>query len=246
MVPQQKVAVSNVGLGNNQLNNNARQMKQNSVNNKFVSVANYQKAAPDRFAPYGYTPYIRKSMPPSSVQAVTPQAPPVAPKVESYQPPKLSAVQYGNLVQDDSLPSKPAPEKRAAPEFLNAADLMPTQTMGGVDAPEVIQMDRTMWSNSKVRTQLDADFIRGDLAIAPLQNNGWFQSKYANAANLRAGALAAIGGSNNENAKNVQRLIAAYKGVSPSSFAGAPITGAVSKELGFGPHNESLNVNLNF
>ena len=123
---------------------------------------------------------------------------------------------------------------------------MPAQTMETVglsgQVVDTYQTDRLMYANSKVRTQLDSDFIRGDLAIIPAQNQGWFQSRYANATNLRPGALAAIGGANNENAKNLSRLVSSYSGSAPTTFAGAPISLAVSKELGIGPHRESLSV----
>jgi hypothetical protein len=197
----------------------------------FVSVANYQQNVLNKIAPMGYTPYIKYKMPPSNMLGVLPENP--------------NPLDYTKMVKENYGGRVSSP-KKAAPEYLSTEDLMPSQTMETVglsgQVGDTYQTDRLMYSNSKVRTQLDSDFIRGDLAIVPAQNQGWFQSRYANATNLRPGALAALGGANNENAKNLSKLVSAYSGTAPSAFAGSPITGAVSKELGVGPHRESLQV----
>ena len=201
----------------------------------FVSVANYQQNVQNRFSPMGYTPYIKYKMPPSDVLGVTPMNP----------APLSSQVDYAKIIKED-YNKNTAPKMKAAPEYLDVADLMPSQTMETVGVSgqvgDTYQTDRLMYANSKVRTQLDADFIRGDLAIIPAQNQQWFQSRYANPVNLRPGALAALGGADNQNAKNLSRLVSSYSGVAPTTFAGSPITGAISKELGIGPHRESLSV----
>lgn len=201
----------------------------------FVSVANYQQNIQNRFSPMGYTPYIKYKMPPSDVLGVTPMNP----------APLSTGMDYAKIVQEDY--NKPAASKmRASPEYLDAADLMPSQTMETVglsgQVGDTYQTDRLMYSNSKSRTQLDADFIRGDLAIIPAQNQGWFQSRFANPTNLRPGALAALGGADNQNAKNLTRLVSSYSGVAPTTFAGSPITGSISKELGVSPHRSTLEV----
>lgn len=197
----------------------------------FVSVANYQQNMQNRFSPMGYTPYIKYKMPPSGVLGVTPMNP--------------APLDYTNMVQENYKSSPSAP-KKAAPEYMNVEDLMPSQTMETVGASgqvvDTYQTDRLMYSNSKSRTQLDADFIRGDLAIVPAQNQQWFQSRYANPTNLRAGALAALGGADNQNAKDLSRLVSSYSGVAPTAFAGSPITGFISKELGISPHRSTLEV----
>ena len=198
----------------------------------FVSVANYQQNVQNRFSPMGYTPYIKYKMPSSDMLGVTPMNP--------------APLDYSGMVKENYKSEAPA-KKSAAPEYLKAEDLMPSQTMETVgvsgQVTDTYQTDRLMYANSKVRTQLDSDFIRGDLAIIPDQSHPqWFQSRYSNPVNLRAGALAALGGANNENAKNLSRLVSSYSGVAPTSVAGSPITGVVSKELGIGPHRESLSV----
>lgn len=197
----------------------------------FVSVANYKQNIPSRFSPMGYTPYINYKMPPSNVLAFTPENP--------------EPLDYTNMVKESY--KAPQAPKRSAPEYMNVEDLMPSETMETVGVSgqvvDTYQTDRLMYSNSKVRTQLDSDFIRGDLAIVPVnQGSQWFVSRYANPTNLRAGALAALGGANNDNAKNLSRLVSSYSGVAPTTFAGSPITGVVSKELGIGPHRESVSV----
>ena len=197
----------------------------------FVSVANYQQNIPSRFSSMGYTPYINYKMPPSNMLGMQPLNP--------------EPLDYTNMVKENYRTSE-AP-KRASPEYMNVEDLMPSETMETVGVSgqvvDTYQTDRLMYSNSKVRTQLDSDFIRGDLAIVPVnQGSQWFVSRYANPTNLRAGALAALGGANNDNAKNLSRLVSSYSGVAPTTFAGSPITGVVSKELGIGPHRESVSV----
>jgi hypothetical protein len=107
---------------------------------------------------------------------------------------------------------------------------------------DTFQAERLIYANTKSVTQSAGDAIRGDLAVIPLQKTGWFESSYANPVNLRTGALAAMGGVNNESAKELSTLISAYSGSAPVAFAGSPVTGTTMKELGVGPHRESLSV----
>lgn len=218
-------------LQNSMQNQGARLSQLNQLKNRFVTVANWQQPIQNRFSSTGYSAYINQRPAPEGMQGVTPLAP----------------LEYGNIVKQEC-PSTMSSVNNAKPqpEFLSASDLMPAQTMEGFESPECIQIDRNMWSNTKTRTQNTADFIRGDLPIVPLANGGWFNSQYANATNLRTGAMAALGGANNETAKLTAQLTTAYRGTAPSSFAGAPITGAVSQELGIGPRNESVSVNVSY
>lgn len=235
MQPQKNIDFAQMRLNalqNSMQTQSTRLSQLNQLKNNFVSSANLQQPIQSRFSSTGYSAYINQRPAPQGMQGVTPLAP----------------LEYGNIVKQEC-PSTMSSVNNAKPqpEFLSASDLMPAQTMEGFEAaPECIQIDRNMWSNTKIRTQNTADFIRGDLPVVPLANGGWFNSQYANAANLRTGAMAALGGANNETAKLTAQLTTAYRGTAPSSFAGAPITGAVSQELGIGPRNESVSVNVSY
>lgn len=207
--------------------NNTNMAIQKANNAGFVSVANYQPTLQTRFSPMGYNAQITYKMPPAGLQAVTPMDP--------------SPLDYGNMVKEEyNAPSKP----KQAPEYLSAEDLMPSQTMENVNqVGDTYQVQRLIYSNSRTRLLAASDYIRGDAPVAPCAKQvGWFQSRYANATNLNQGALVAMGGLNNDTAKATAQLISSYSGVAPSAIAGSPITGSVSKEIGIGPHRESVNV----
>jgi hypothetical protein len=210
--------------------NNAKMSMDKAARAGFVSVANYQQNVQNRFSPYGYTPYIRYKMPPENMQGVTPMNP--------------TPLDYGNMVKEEY--SAPKQKSRQTPEYLSTEDLMPSQTMESVNSGRIadtFQTERLMYANYKLPTRRAADLIRGDINIAPCQKNlGWFQSYLANATNLTQGALAVMGGVNNDTAKATAQLISAYSGVAPAAIAGSPITGTVAKEIGIGPHRESVSV----
>ena len=196
----------------------------------FVSVANYQQNMVSKFSPYGLTTYTRYKMPPQNMLGTTPTDP--------------TPLDYTRMVKENY--SEPAMQPKQSPEYLSAEDLMPSQTMETVGADgqvtDTFQAERLIYANTKSVTQSAGDAIRGDLAVIPLQKTGWFESSYANPVNLRTGALAAMGGVNNESAKELSTLISAYSGSAPVAFAGSPVTGTTMKELGVGPHRESLSV----
>jgi hypothetical protein len=207
----------------------------NQVSNSgFVSVANYQKNIQDRFSPMGYTPYIKYKLPPTDMQGITPMNP--------------SPLQYGDMVKEEYNPmDKPV---KASPEYLSSEELMPSSTMETI---QTYQTDRLMYSNKKAANSYGGlDRIRGDPPVMPIvstmstgpdgTNKHWFVSRYANATNLTQGALAALGGLNNETAKETAQLVSSFSGTAPTYFAGSPITGVTSQTLGVGPHRESVMV----
>jgi len=206
----------------------------------FISVANYQKNIQDRFSPMGYTPYIKYKLPPTDMQGITPMNP--------------SPLQYGDMVKEEYNPNnKPM---KASPEYLSSEELMPSSTMetiGSQGAVQTYQTDRLMYSNKKAANSYGGlDRIRGDPPVMPIvstmstgpdgTNKHWFVSRYANATNLTQGALAALGGLNNETAKETAQLVSSFSGTAPTYFAGSPITGVTSQTLGVGPHIESVTV----
>lgn len=67
-----------------------------------------------------------------------------------------------------------------------------------------------------------SDFFRGDLPIAPC-NTGWFYSGGNPSVDLNRGALAAMGGFDNDTAKNLAALVQKSTLGASSTFAGVPL-----------------------
>lgn len=64
---------------------------------------------------------------------------------------------------------------------------------------EEVIVDRLIYANRNSRTRGAGDWIRGDLAIVPNDNNGWFVSQYSDPqTSLNTGALGAMAGFNEQ------------------------------------------------
>jgi hypothetical protein len=106
--------------------------------------------------------------------------------------------------------------------YTNTSDLLPVQNMSqgmgmamvnqlGEVSNQPIVYDRYIYANQKSRLYAQADPIRGDLAIVP--NKGeWFNVSVRPQIDLNSGALAAIGGINNETNNQLLALQNAVSG----------------------------------
>lgn len=120
----------------------------------------------------------------------------------SQSPEKLagSVEQLENLsgYQINNFPA-PEQDENVTPSFGLSDDMT-----GNSD--EVI-VDRLIYANRNSRTRGAGDWIRGDLAIAPNDNNGWFVSQYSDPqTSLNTGALGAMAGFN-EQTESLQNFL---------------------------------------
>ena len=92
----------------------------------------------------------------------------------------------------------------------------------------VIISNQLTFANKKNRLWGLADLIRGDLAIAPCTGN-WFQVSANPATGLNAGALASIGGYDNESMQNTVKLIHAASGNTNSTMAGMDLSSQLNQ-----------------
>ena len=99
----------------------------------------------------------------------------------------------------------------AAVEHPSMEDMIPVGDMTTMNADgEVVQpimFDRLMIVNRNSRMRGLGDYFRGDLSITPCaEHNGWFKSHHG-VEGLNPGAMAVMGGINNESTKALASLI---------------------------------------
>lgn len=195
----------------------------------FVNVpGNYDALLPPRFSNVDYGANIRYNMPGRSMQAV-PKNPltygNMAVKKENYSAPSCgpSGANKGSVYGMSGLRNMPqpdysAPGRKAAESKLQSYEVtsvLPVGTMteltssGSVQQP--VMYDRFMYANQRSRLREQGDPIRGDLPIAPL-SGGWFTPSVNPNVDLRDGALAVMGGINNNTQQQTTALMNAASG----------------------------------
>ena len=95
---------------------------------------------------------------------------------------------------------------------------MTTMTSSGQEINSIVY-DRPMYAMPKSRLFATSDYIRGDLAIIPHQT-GWFRPSVTPNIDLNPGALAVMGGINNDSAKDTANLIYQASSGGQSTLAG--------------------------
>jgi len=100
-------------------------------------------------------------------------------------------------------------------------------TMKVVDATgqaaEVVCYDRYIVANNNSRLRSQGDMIRGDLPIQPC-STGWFQVSANPAIDLQQGALAVMGGVNNQTAQDLASLINCTSGGADTTIGGVDMS----------------------
>jgi hypothetical protein len=107
-----------------------------------------------------------------------------------------------------------------------------TDELGKIEPQETI-MNRLIYAPLKSFKTQGADFIRGDLPITPDQGC-WFRPSANPSTDLRGGALAAIGGMNNETTKELLALKSAAMGQMSNVGSGVKYTVEKSAYLSSG------------
>lgn len=211
----------------------------------FTVPGTYQSPIAPRFSNTGYGAYITYNLPEKKNLAVDPTDPMLlASMVEKPSikerfryPQDSSSTDFQNKY--NSLTQAPVSEQA----ILSELPVQPMSTSTGSEVPLV--MDRFIVANLKSRLYGAADFIRGDLAIPPVlpqsdvYSTTMFRPSVAPSIDLNAGAMAVMGGSFNENCRDVVQLSMQDNGGTRNTFAGDQWNNNAQTTLG------KLQLNMN-
>jgi len=135
--------------------------------------------------------------------------------------PRFSNIGYGSLSTD-----MPSENNRGSPkdpltygESIDDEEDDEKDTQTDSKPKESIIYDRLIYAPKKSRLSGTGDAIRGDLAIAPALNTGWFNVSATPHLDLKAGAMTIMGGSN-ESSRALSKLMYASSGKSINTFSG--------------------------
>ena len=133
-------------------------------------------------------------------------------------PGDYAAGNYHEIINDISN------DKNGNIEILDSIPVSDMTTMNALGQSEqMVVYDRLIYANKKSRNRALGDFFRGDLAIVPHEGD-WFRTSAHPNTDLQPGALAVMGGVDNENTKKLASLIGStsaeptLSGVSMASF----------------------------
>lgn len=244
------------------------------MKNQFLTYPSYQANLSPRMNSIGVTPFMRARMPDRANMA-EPINPLGYPRETSIN--RQNAMDYNKMVTKEkyqgyndaiAMTGYPGPDYKAnRSEYNKIAETLPkteflesipVETMETVSPDGQIEnvrvVDQLVYSNLKSRLRGQSDPIRGDLPITPCQR-GWFSVSVNPVVDLNQGALAVMGGLDNEQTKQTWSLASKYAGgvgQTASSIAGLgfnPIGSGskmtLQKSLGMSP-DEGVSVVQNY
>jgi len=141
---------------------------------------------------------------------------------------------YGD-VMNDVYSNSQYPEITSS---LPVGDMTTVNSAGETIHP--IVYDRYIYANRHSRLRRCGDPFRGDLAIMP-HSTGWFRPSVQPNIDLQSGALAVMGGSNNETANELAKLMYNSSGNSAHGIAGIPGNQAVSDAYSLNMSNQTYS-----
>jgi hypothetical protein len=196
----------------------------------FTVPGQYQSPLAPRFSNTGYGAYITYNMPDKKNLGVDPTNPMMLASMvekphtkESFRyPANSSSTNYQQKYDSLTTPYTSGPD---AKEIVNE---LPVQSMSASNGSEVpLVMDRFIVSNLKSYRYGAGDYIRGDLAIAPINptlgdvySAVMFRPSSTPATELNPGAMAVMGGAYNENVRDVVQLKMQSNGGARNTFSG--------------------------
>jgi len=204
----------------------------------FVSVPSFQSLLAPRINPNGYRPFITYNMTDYKNQAV-PKNPLGYNNKESFKNIKCDSCISPNVNSQGSIQplSQSANLTDDCAEVSDGTnDMLPITTLGSTDGgvqDQPIVFDRYIFAQKKSRRTQDADFIRGDLPIQPMET-GWFRPSVNVLTDLRQGAMSVMGGYDNDTSKDLAQLINKTSGGTMSVIGGVDLTtqlGNISQDV---------------
>lgn len=229
-----------------------KKLTDSTFDGKIVSVANYQASMSPRLGiPEGLRAGLAYATPATANMAFEAGKPMSAgacvassgagmatasrpPSIEGYEETKQYADAVGGSCQNASsqnasMMAAMAQGAAAPGGKMVTASAVVTKGMDGTNLQgepvNVYTVNNLMYSppgSRYTRSRGVSDMIRGDLPIAPC-NTGWFYSGGDPAVDLNRGALAAMGGFDNDTSKNLAALVQKSTLGASSTFAGSPL-----------------------
>jgi len=217
----------------------------------FTVPGQYQSPLAPRFSNTGYGAYITYNMPDKKNLGVDPTNPMMLASMvekphtkENFNyPPTSSSTNYQQKY--DSL-TTPYTSGSNPKEIVNE---LPVQSMSSSNGSEVpLVMDRFIVSNLKSYRYGAGDYIRGDLAIAPINptlgdpySAVMFRPSATPATELNPGAMAVMGGAYNESVRDTVQLKMQANGGARNTYSGD--TWAQNPQTLIGSIEGGLNMN---
>ena len=157
---------------------------------QFMNRPTYKSGLPPRFYAGDYKSELRGAEPPADVMGTTTNP------LQYSKVPNTLASEGGSNGKSSSLYQTSGYSDPL--EYIDPSEVLPAEDTSGIEFgrlasdPETYVYDRLIYANQKRRNLNDADWIRGDLPIAP-DNRGWFQTSVKPHLDLRTGAMQHIG-----------------------------------------------------
>jgi hypothetical protein len=133
--------------------------------------------------------------------------------------------QIANTVSKGVVPEKVQQERQFSTEYVNT---LPVGTMTDMDpsgnVEQVAVYDRFVYTTQMpARNKAGVNYFAGDLAIAPLTTSVFGNPDCSPGTDLQQGALFVMGGTDNDNSKNLLALQQSYKGGGMTTFSGVSL-----------------------
>lgn len=193
-----------------------------------MSAGQYQSTVPPRAVGNGLGKAVYNNLPDNAYMGVDPTQ-----AIISRGCSVVGGNQFASMIdtKENFDPSNAVPSTQAVfnPQGDAYANALPVGTMDTMTpdgkVEEVVVYDRFMMTSGGSATlRGGTNYIAGDLAIAPLTNSVFGNPMNAiPSVDLNQGALFALGGVNNQTAKDLYSLTSQYKGGTQFTFAGASV-----------------------
>lgn len=202
----------------------------------------YQSAVSPRFANVQYGALIRNDLPSVSHMASDPHDPlslynsPIVMKQVGFGDSKVEKYTGGcgngmAGVNGGGCGSNSAQHQSSGgAQYTEVKDMLPLSSMDGTmlnalgqENVQPVIYDRYIYANQRSRLHAQGDPLRGDLPIIPIKSD-WFRPSVTPNIDLRSGALMALGGLNNDTAKELAALQSASSGGSQDVGSGINYT----------------------
>lgn len=178
----------------------------------FWQTPNFQGVLSPRFSNVNYGPYIKADLPSYSHMAVPehPLGDGSRQTVERFTVEEIS---------QKKMPEGGIPMETTNGSKLPEGGLLASYMSDTGEMKQAVSYDRYLYANKRSRLRAQGDPFRGDLPIVPASGNWFVPSVHPNI-DLNEGAMAVMGGINNENTHKLAQLIYATSGGTTSTIAG--------------------------
>lgn len=209
-----------------------------TASDMYMVPGTFQANLSPRFSNIGYGAYINYKMPPRGMMA-SPANP-----VPLMRPCSNNPMEMGQMVQEnycnDSANLCNTADYAAgnynevrndvynATEYPDVQSMIPIGTLDSIgESCQPVIYDRYIYANRNSRLRSQGDPIRGDLPIMP-SSTGWFRPSVQPQIDLQQGALAVIGGRDNQLSQQMTNLVLDTSGGAQTTSQGVIATPMMS------------------